>query len=823
MRKILLSLVLCFVAITVCAQYNFPSSYGIHTYIIGNDEQQFYKDCKNEGFEWIEVNPGEYGSGSTVEEIEAGSLATAEMMDAAGVKAWAVHLPYGMAGSPYDICVTNETTRKANVARLINYIKALSRVFKPERMVLHPSGEPNPVDGAREENIQAAIRSIAELGPACKEAGTVLCVENLPRTCLGNTPEELLRLVEPTPGVKICFDTNHYLTGTAEHFIRTAGHLIATVHVSDYDFTDEKHWLPGLGKLNWGELLLLLEEAGYDGVLMSESDRNLSGPATPAETRQAWDRIVAEYNAVKADPALRTRNYLAGLGRQYWDGTTPEEAFTAGDGPGFYKKEAYDEFMTAYRAAFDAAEAGTASAEEYTTLRANVAAALDKLLLAVNPVTTGYYYFKNGNDGFVKRDVNMAMYADEDWKLRWKEYDPSSLDYIFRIEALEGGRYSIRNMGNDAYIHTVSGTSAEVPMSEKHLTDQVIKPLVRGLFTISNTENSLPYHAAGHRDGAGSSGTIVTWQGVAGSSSSWWIVAVDDATVEEMLKDKVSTRVKSYLQAFRANECFGSTPDVAFPAGTDPAAYPVALVTKMMNAYDALTAVENDTQLPDEEADRLIEALESAFQAVKENPNPVVPGLYRLVSAHFGFTEQNKTMGIYATADNELMWTSVDPKDATFVFELTDAEDGMFYIRNLAHNNYIGYQGSYSTVVPLTSGAEVRQAVEALGCFGMVKFHSEGNSVCFHSGGHNEGAGQSGQILIWNSNPLEGSGSSWFFRTVGPDEGFVTGISGAPTLQTGVPADIYSLDGRLVRSAANGLSGLNAGIYIAGNRKIMVR
>lgn len=822
MRKTFLSLLLSLVAFTAGAQHKFPSAYGIHTYIIGDDEQQFYHDCKAEGFDWIEVNPGEYGSGSTVDEIVAGSEPTARMMEAAGVKAWSVHLPYGMAGSPYDICVTNETTRQANVARLANYVKALGKVFKPQCMVLHPSGEPNPIDNAREENIQAAIRSIAEIAPVCEAAGVTLCVENLPRTCLGNTPEELLRLVEPTPGVKICFDTNHYLTGTAEHFIRTAGHLIGTIHVSDYDFNDEKHWLPGLGKLNWGELLLQLEEAGYDGVLMSESDKNASGYTNPAETRQAWDRIVAEYNAVKADPVLRTRNYVEGLGRQFWDGMTPDEAFEAGETPGFYKKEVCDEFMDAYRTTLDAVEKATATADELTSLRAGLSAALDKLIAAVNPVTPGYYYFKNGNDGFADRGVNMAMYADDSRTLHWKEYEPA-LDYIFRIEVFEDGCYSIRNMGNDAYINTVSGTSAEVPMSAEHLTGQIIKPLVRGLFTISNTENALPYHAAGHRDGAGNSGDIVTWQGGAGSSSSWWIITVDDSTVEELLKNRVNTRVKTYLQNFRADECFGTTPDKVFPAGTDPATYPADLVGKMTDAYNALTAVENDTELSADEAERLIANFEEAFKAMKSSPNPVLPGFYRLVSAHFGFTEQGKLMGAYATADRELLWKAVDPQDASFIFELKEAGDGLFYIHNLAFDSYIGAQNSYYTVVPMIPAAEIRHIVEPLGCFGMLKFRSEDNDICFHADGHREGAGESGKVVIWNSSPLEGSGSAWFFRSVDPEDEIITGIGDLPADAVHKAEDTYSLDGRLIRRAADGRTGLAPGIYIAGRRKIMIR
>lgn len=102
----------------------FPYTYGIHTYILGNqDYVAFYKDCKANGFDYIEVNPGEYGGGSTEEAIYNGSMRTLEAMDEAGVYAWSVHLPYG--GSSSDISVIDEESRKKVVANLSNYIRAL--------------------------------------------------------------------------------------------------------------------------------------------------------------------------------------------------------------------------------------------------------------------------------------------------------------------------------------------------------------------------------------------------------------------------------------------------------------------------------------------------------------------------------------------------------------------------------------------------------------------------------------------------------------------------------------------------------------------------
>ena len=45
---------------------------------------------------------------------------------------------------------------------------------------------------------------------------------------------------------------------------------IVTVHISDYDFINERHWLPGEGKLNWQAILNALKEIGYRGVWLYE-------------------------------------------------------------------------------------------------------------------------------------------------------------------------------------------------------------------------------------------------------------------------------------------------------------------------------------------------------------------------------------------------------------------------------------------------------------------------------------------------------------------------------------------------------------------------
>ena len=45
---------------------------------------------------------------------------------------------------------------------------------------------------------------------------------------------------------------------------------IVTVHISDYDFINERHWLPGEGKNDWNALFAKFQEIDYNGVWMYE-------------------------------------------------------------------------------------------------------------------------------------------------------------------------------------------------------------------------------------------------------------------------------------------------------------------------------------------------------------------------------------------------------------------------------------------------------------------------------------------------------------------------------------------------------------------------
>ena len=68
----------------------------------------------------------------------------------------------------------------------------------------------------------------------------------------------------------VCFDTNHLLKENPVDFIHKIGKRIITTHVSDYDFINERHWLPGEGGLDWQAILHALKDVGYSGMWLYE-------------------------------------------------------------------------------------------------------------------------------------------------------------------------------------------------------------------------------------------------------------------------------------------------------------------------------------------------------------------------------------------------------------------------------------------------------------------------------------------------------------------------------------------------------------------------
>lgn len=198
------------------------------------------------------------------EKLVACTAHLAEAVLAAGKKVWSVHLPFG---GGWDAAHINEKDRADAVSGYKRMID-LTSGWHPSVYVLHGCLEP-VADSEREARISHCIKSVKEINEYARQRGARVALEDLPRSCIGNTTAEMKRIVDAT-GVKICFDVNHLLGDSHQNFLDALDTEIITTHLSDYDGIDERHWLPGKGIVPWKLLFERLEAVNYDGPYLFE-------------------------------------------------------------------------------------------------------------------------------------------------------------------------------------------------------------------------------------------------------------------------------------------------------------------------------------------------------------------------------------------------------------------------------------------------------------------------------------------------------------------------------------------------------------------------
>lgn len=183
-----------------------------------------------------------------------------------GIEINTLHIPYGDEWDPSSLDPAVRQQVIENAARVFR----IAKQWEVPKLVFHPSYEPIS-DEERPRRLAHAKASLEQLARHAQDIGVQLAVECLPRTCLGNTSDEIAYLLPDHPNAGICFDANHLLQETPEAFIRRLGPRIVTTHISDNDGLDEKHWVPGEGIIDWQEVIQALQDVDYRGVFLYET------------------------------------------------------------------------------------------------------------------------------------------------------------------------------------------------------------------------------------------------------------------------------------------------------------------------------------------------------------------------------------------------------------------------------------------------------------------------------------------------------------------------------------------------------------------------
>lgn len=203
---------------------------------------------------------------------------TRQLLKEGAIRSGSIHLPFYGNDLLWDPSVLDEEQRKGVVARIAGLIRDNIDIMAP-MATLHASLEPPMEEHPR--RIDQVCRSIEELLPLAEELDFSINVEYLPRTCIGNSAEELRTITSrfDAKHVGICFDVNHVMNRNREtpDMIAALAPRIRSFHISDYDGVDELHWIPGQGIQDWCAIMRQIKAMDHDVLLILETTFQLYG------------------------------------------------------------------------------------------------------------------------------------------------------------------------------------------------------------------------------------------------------------------------------------------------------------------------------------------------------------------------------------------------------------------------------------------------------------------------------------------------------------------------------------------------------------------
>jgi sugar phosphate isomerase/epimerase len=211
----------------------------------------------------------------------------AERINELGMEAYSFHAPFA---SNIDIASSDDAQRAASVAEILKAAEAAA-LLRVHYFVLHPGPE-NPVATPAEEQLprmQHVVDSLNQVARRCRELGIICVLENkLPHLLFGNT-SDILWILDGINSAEVgaCLDTGHaFLAGDIHNLVhKLAGHL-RMLHTHDNGGTDDNHWPPGDGKIDWEKILRELTEVRFHGALILEMGGNDDPALTMTNARR---------------------------------------------------------------------------------------------------------------------------------------------------------------------------------------------------------------------------------------------------------------------------------------------------------------------------------------------------------------------------------------------------------------------------------------------------------------------------------------------------------------------------------------------------------
>ena len=279
------SLFLCMTSSSLFAQpnnYPLPLKIGA-SFSIETVTPETMSDAKSGGISCIQISVNGWFDKSgnfklSDENIIKGVSDARKAAEGAGIKIWAIHMPFG---KHIDISLIDKTEHQRVIA-LHKKVLQFCKTLKPEVVLFHPSWYLSL--NQREEHISQMIKSVLELDKPVKGLGSIMVIENMTgpelhvmsgetkyERPLCRTVDEMMTIMNKLPqNIYAAVDMNHILN--PEKMILALGARLKFVHVADGDGANELHYFPcsEKGMNDWMAILSALYKAQYSGPFMYE-------------------------------------------------------------------------------------------------------------------------------------------------------------------------------------------------------------------------------------------------------------------------------------------------------------------------------------------------------------------------------------------------------------------------------------------------------------------------------------------------------------------------------------------------------------------------
>lgn len=206
--------------------------------------------------------------------------------------------------------------------------------------------------------------------------------------------------------------------------------------------------------------------------------------------------------------------------------------------------------------------------------------------------------------------------------------------------------------------------------------------------------------------------------------------------------------------------------------------------TGVENIDPALTAAENDPYNFDK-----ANALVDAIKALKNNSVTFEEGAYyRIISAFPNFEEnQHVKKCMLAVNGNEyIRWGSLAMNDVNNVFQLEKKSNNKFCLKNANRGKYM--QG----VAGLLGDKENATDMEFVD-LGAAQYNIRYTNGNCHTNGHNNGKGQSGDLINWDGG--QNSASAWYLVKADNVEVPLANANDGAYATTYLPFDVSGVEG----------------------------